>query len=382
MDPRTYRRVLGHYPSGVVAVTSTDSTGKPVGLIASSFTSVSLDPPLIAFFPAKTSTTWPSIRDRGAFRVTVLSAAQEDVCRRLAVRGGDKFDGLEWTADERGLPVLPGAVAWIDCDIESVTDAGDHHIVVGRVRNLQADASTPPLLFFQGGYGQFSSASVMAISEADTIEHLQLVDSLRPALLDASRALGVEIFVTAASGHELVILSTSGHPDRARSSTGVGLRMPFTPPLGATVAAFGDWDAWLGRTRSDTTTEDHYRAVLQRISERGWSATVTTSSSDELERAMLLTRGDTWPTDEQTETLRQVVDKLGTDHELPELVVGECYRVRSVTVPVKERDGRARLALTAYGFPPESTYDSISHHVDVLHAVAARVHPPRTVLGR
>ncbi|MGC4933779.1 flavin reductase family protein [Gordonia sp. DT30] len=153
-DPQTLRHVLGHYPSGVVAITSTDAdTGIPVGLVASSFTSVSLDPPLVAFFPQKTSTTWPRIRRRRAFGVDVLDARQQEVCGRLAAKGGDKFAAIPWTTDRLGLPSITGAVAHITCDLESVHDAGDHEIAVGRVRELSIGPSATPMLFFRGGFG-------------------------------------------------------------------------------------------------------------------------------------------------------------------------------------------------------------------------------------
>ncbi|OZD68961.1 hypothetical protein CH298_26680 [Rhodococcoides fascians] len=382
LDPRTFRRVLGHYPSGVVAVTSADVDHKPVGMIASSFTSVSLDPPMVAFFPAKSSSTWPLVRNRGAFCINVLAADQEVACRQLAAKGPDKFAGLDWSGNARGLPALTGSVAWIDCDVVAIHDAGDHEIVVGQVRSLEVDESALPLLFFKGGYGRFASSSMAAITEVDLLEHLRMAQSMRPHLLDASNSLGVEIFATGIADDELVIVSTSGHPDPSRLPTQVGLRMPFFPPLGATVAAFDDWDAWLNRgVALDAQTRDLYRGLLSRIHDRGWSATVTTSASGELERVMVLTP-DSERTREQTEVIRQIVDKLGTDHELPNLEDGSQYAVRSVTVPVPEPGGRARLALTAYGLPPTSDRSDVQRYVSVLQQVAHRVQPPRSVLGR
>ncbi|WP_324276757.1 flavin reductase family protein [Blastococcus brunescens] len=148
-DPATFRRVLGHYPSGIAAVTSIGGNGEPVGMVVSSFTSVSLDPPLVSFSPAKTSTTWTAIRQRAAFCVNVLGADQEDTCRKLAAKGGDKFRGIEWAPDSRDLPALEGSVAWISCSLEAVHDAGDHEIAIGRVQRLTLNDGRPPLLFFR-----------------------------------------------------------------------------------------------------------------------------------------------------------------------------------------------------------------------------------------
>ena len=149
-----FRRVLGHFPTGVVVVTAIGD-GTPVGMSIGSFTSVSLDPPLIAILPAKTSVSWPRIASAGAFCVNVLSARQEALCRTFATSGADKFAGVPWRPSPSGAPVLTGALAWIDCSLEQLVEAGDHYIALGRVRSLDIDAdqATEPLVFFKGGYG-------------------------------------------------------------------------------------------------------------------------------------------------------------------------------------------------------------------------------------
>ena len=152
LTPTRFRSALGHFPSGVVAITGRDADGRPAGMAVSSFTSVSLDPPLVAFLPGKTSSTFPSLARRGTFCANVLAAGQEDLCRALSVSGGDKFAGVDWRPGPHGDPVLDGAVAWIACTIEAVHDAGDHHLVLGRVDDLAADATAEPLLFFRSQY--------------------------------------------------------------------------------------------------------------------------------------------------------------------------------------------------------------------------------------
>jgi flavin reductase (DIM6/NTAB) family NADH-FMN oxidoreductase RutF len=154
-DSAKFRQVLGHFPTGVTVVTATGADG-PVGLAVGSFASVSLDPPLVAFFPAKNSSSWPRIEAAGAFCVNILAEDQEDVCRRFAMKGDDKFVGLGWKPAPSGAPLLDGVLAWIDCSIDSVTDAGDHHCVMGRVRELDVAHDGAPLLFFRGGYGRFA----------------------------------------------------------------------------------------------------------------------------------------------------------------------------------------------------------------------------------
>jgi flavin reductase (DIM6/NTAB) family NADH-FMN oxidoreductase RutF len=160
-DPRWFRRVLGHFPTGVVVVTGLDPDGAPVGLAVGSFTSASLDPPLVAFFPDHSSSSWPRIAPTGRFCVNILGHDQEAVSRVFAMRGGDKFATLSWRAAPSGAPILDGVVAWIDCELEAVHPAGDHDVVLGRVRTLDiertdVDSSRQPLVFFQGGYGRFT----------------------------------------------------------------------------------------------------------------------------------------------------------------------------------------------------------------------------------
>ncbi|MFH8533492.1 flavin reductase family protein [Streptomyces tendae] len=157
-DPARFRSVLAHFPSGITAITSLDAAGEPVGMAVSSFTSVSLDPPLVAFLPGKTSSTFPVIAERGTFCVNVLAAGQERICRALSVSGGDKFADVAWRPGPHGDPVIDDVVAWIGCTIEAMHDAGDHHIVVGRVDDLEADTAASPLLFFRSHYDQLASA--------------------------------------------------------------------------------------------------------------------------------------------------------------------------------------------------------------------------------
>jgi 3-hydroxy-9,10-secoandrosta-1,3,5(10)-triene-9,17-dione monooxygenase reductase component len=154
-DSAKFRQVLGHFPTGVTVVTAAPPEG-PVGLAVGSFASVSLDPPLVAFFPDRGSSSWPRIQQAGSFCVNILAEDQEDVCRRFASKGDDKFAGLGWKAAASGAPVLDGVLAWIDCDIDQVLDAGDHFCVLGRVRDLAVAHDGAPLLFFRGGYGRFA----------------------------------------------------------------------------------------------------------------------------------------------------------------------------------------------------------------------------------
>jgi flavin reductase (DIM6/NTAB) family NADH-FMN oxidoreductase RutF len=155
IDTDEFRRVLGHFPTGVTVVTACDGVG-PVGMAIGSFTSVSLDPPLVAFFPAKDSGSWARIEQCGHFCVNVLADDQLEMCATMASRGDDKFADIVWERAGSGSPVLTEVIATIDCRIEDVHEGGDHWIVVGRVLALDTHRDAAPLLFYKGSYGTFS----------------------------------------------------------------------------------------------------------------------------------------------------------------------------------------------------------------------------------
>lgn len=157
LDSGEFRRILGHYPTGVCAVTAT-SRGRPVGMVVGSFTSVSLHPPLVAFLPDRGSKTWPLIERAGRFCVNVLSDRQQDVCRALSSKAADKFDTVAHRLSDDDVPILQGVVAWIDCRLHAVHEAGDHFIAVGEVLALELDHPHPPLVFLKGAYGSFAPA--------------------------------------------------------------------------------------------------------------------------------------------------------------------------------------------------------------------------------
>ena len=154
-DSAAYRQVLGHFPTGVTVITAAGDDG-PSGMAVGSFSSVSLEPPLVAFFAGKSSTSWPKIEVTGSFCVNILAEDQEHVCRRFASKEEDKFAGIGWKPASSGSPLIDGVLAWIDCDIDSVIDAGDHVCVMGRVRDLAVGHDGSPLVFFRGGYGRFA----------------------------------------------------------------------------------------------------------------------------------------------------------------------------------------------------------------------------------
>ncbi|MBB5159457.1 flavin reductase family protein [Saccharopolyspora phatthalungensis] len=151
----SFREVLGHFASGVTVITGITDDG-PAGFTCQSFSSLSLDPPLVVVLPGKSSTSWPRIADTDRFCVNILADHQDQLSTRFARSGADKFADVAWTPSPLGQPVLDGACAWIDCHIEAIHPGGDHLIVVGAVEHLSAKPDRQPLLFHRGAYARTS----------------------------------------------------------------------------------------------------------------------------------------------------------------------------------------------------------------------------------
>ncbi|WP_026209152.1 3-hydroxy-9,10-secoandrosta-1,3,5(10)-triene-9,17-dione monooxygenase reductase subunit [Catelliglobosispora koreensis] len=151
IEPDRFRQVLGHFCTGVTVVTSVEA-GVPVGFACQAFAALSLDPPLVLFCPGTKSSTWQRIERAGSFCVNVLAESQRETSRIFGTAGADKFASVTWKPSPGGLPILDGALTWIDCAIEKATEAGDHFIVVGRVLELGPIRDERPLLFYRGRY--------------------------------------------------------------------------------------------------------------------------------------------------------------------------------------------------------------------------------------
>jgi 3-hydroxy-9,10-secoandrosta-1,3,5(10)-triene-9,17-dione monooxygenase reductase component len=157
-DPAAFRQVLGTFCSGVTVVAALSPTG-PLGLTCQAFASLSLAPPLIMFSPARSSATWPKIRQIGRFCVSILAEEHQKISVQMSRSGTDKFAGVRWQRTPLGAPRLVGAAAWLDCTLEAEHYGGDHTIVIAAVHYMAADQDTRPLLFHQGRYATLQRPS-------------------------------------------------------------------------------------------------------------------------------------------------------------------------------------------------------------------------------
>ena len=159
IGPDDFRRLLGHFASGVTIVTTSDADGRPAGLTVSAFASLSLEPPLVLVCVDHKAQSYPALKDNRGFAVNVLSTDHEVISRRFASTRLDKFDGVAYQMSALGLPLLGGALAHIECVTVNRHVEGDHTIFVGRVE-AGATADGEPLLYHRGKYKRFEGGSM------------------------------------------------------------------------------------------------------------------------------------------------------------------------------------------------------------------------------
>jgi flavin reductase (DIM6/NTAB) family NADH-FMN oxidoreductase RutF/DNA-binding IclR family transcriptional regulator len=343
--------VLGCFPTGVVLVTARLESGEPIGMIVGSFASVSLDPPLVGYFPMKGSSTFSRMRNSGRFAVNILSAEHEALCRRFASRDHDKWAGVAWHESPGGSPVLDDAVAWLDCSTASVSEAGDHFVVMGEVLDLAIRNPALPLLFFQGAYGSFSTRGHQE-SAVDLVAAVSAAERAAGHIQRLARNTGLSCEAVTKSGGDLVVVAQAGDaPPRP-----VGTRYPFRYPFGALWAGHGmaaDEDAWVtGAGPGDSAPAAAARARVQAIRENGWSrGIVPAGESAAFERYIDAYTRDRLP----PAGLRELIERAGRwAATAPSSAPADTTpgpHVRELSVPVRGDDGAIALIVTLTDLP-------------------------------
>ncbi|WP_239030448.1 flavin reductase family protein [Mycobacterium sp. MYCO198283] len=151
MSSTALREAFGHFPTGVIAIAA-EIDGVRVGLAASTFVPVSLNPPLVSFCVQNSSTTWPKLRSAPRLGISVLGEAHDEAARTLAAKAGDRFAGLETTTTDQGAVFVHGTSVWVDSAIEQLVEAGDHTIVVLRVEDITVHDGIAPIVFHRSGF--------------------------------------------------------------------------------------------------------------------------------------------------------------------------------------------------------------------------------------
>lgn len=370
-DPALFRETLGHYPTGVVVVTAIDETGAPVGMVVGSFTSVSLDPPLVAYLPTRTSGSYARLRTSRHFCVNILAADQQELCGRFASRAEDKFDGVDWEPAAQGSPMLSGAVGWIECEALEELEGGDHLIVIGRVLDLAVHRPTLPLLFFQGGYGRFALPSPVATSDPELIAAVQMAEVVREPLESLARELGADCSVMARVGDEAVFVAATSSGGNEPGSLAVGHRIPLIPPVGTVFCAQAsdeEVERWLGRAKASADDLASFRANLATVRRNGFSLSLV--PQDPTDRVALMSDYsgvDVMPIHERR--IRQMISESASLYE-PVLDPAHTHDLHSVIVPMPTDGEQTRLSIRLSGLPSGASVERVEEWIAALTRVA------------
>jgi flavin reductase (DIM6/NTAB) family NADH-FMN oxidoreductase RutF len=158
IEPRDFRDTVGCFATGITIITTIEADGTPVGLTANSFTSLSLDPPMVLFCLDYKVASFDAFKPGGNFAVNILASEQQDLSNRFAKSGPDKWDGVKFDTWDSGCPILPGCLASMECKVSSINEGGDHVIVIGEVVRMErAQGDVMPLMYFKGGYANLSN---------------------------------------------------------------------------------------------------------------------------------------------------------------------------------------------------------------------------------
>jgi len=155
IDPREFRNTVGCFATGITVITTVDESGGPVGFTANSFTSLSLDPPLVLFCLDRKVASFEAFHNNRHFAVNILSSAQTDISQRFATSGPDKWSGVEFESWQTGCPILLDCLANLECNIDSIYEGGDHVVVVGEVVGVRRSVDAAgALLYYKGRYAE------------------------------------------------------------------------------------------------------------------------------------------------------------------------------------------------------------------------------------
>lgn len=371
IDPEHLRGALGQYPTGVVVVTGVTPSGQSVAMVVGTFTSVSLDPPLVGFLPTKSSQSYARLKECTHLCFNVLSHAQDALCRKLSSKDADKFNGVSWVPGVTGSPIIEGCVAWFEGSVESITEAGDHDFVLVRVVAFDVPNPELPLLFFQGSFGKFNSSSFVMPNETALLPVITEIERHRHLLEDLSKQLGREIVVFAPIADELVIAASAGtEPNRTTSI--VGRRFPFSPPFGSLLVGDSEFDSWFARLHTKSDTKEMWQRKLTLARERGWSVALLSDDHPELDRLIEeFSRGPHTPNLQRR--LLNVMQQLGDAYEPVDSEIRGDSQFRMISVPVTNAGGVGRFLISIHSIANPIPAAGLESVVSALQATATQI---------
>ncbi|OOG58002.1 flavin reductase [Polaromonas sp. C04] len=374
------RQVMAQYPTGVVAITSLSRDDRPQGMLVGSFMSLSLEPPLVTFMVALTSSTWPALKQSERIGISILAHDQQEICKKLSRSAAERFSGVDWKLSSHGSPVIDGAVASIDCEIAEVHRGGDHEIVVCRMLGLEIQRAVPALLFSHGSYGRFSQRDE-AGAAASLGDLLACLDAARPHMAHLAEKFGTIVTALAPSGDDLVVAGGACAGSLPDNRIRVGHRLPSRAPLGSIFAAWGGPEAvetWIRAVNPrDTQGEIACRKLIQRIRERGHVLSVASSSSTHV--AVLREQYSECPK-LPLDILRSRINVVLEDYNR-DLPADELIDFQFVSVPVLGDAQEPLVSLSLWGGERPFSGKEIRERVDAITAAAQSIQRARQDRG-
>lgn len=344
VDARTLRNVLANYPTGVAVVTARDAAGETAAMVVGTFSSVSLDPPLVSFMPRKGSWTFGRIREADNFTVSVLAHDQVELCSLLAKSDPSAFTAFDWDTSALGNPAVSGALATIDCRLADILDAGDHHIVLGEAVELRAHRDTAPLIFFQGAYGGFAGLA----TAVDTVRLAEMVATASRAsgeLAALVRELDAEISLLGRIDDDFYTTAVRSAGD---NQVLVGERYPIVPPLGEMFVAWDECDRarWLGMA-GDEATRALLEQRLETARERKWAVSLRTEYRTANVVQALASYGEPMIAPALKRSIENTIKKADSYYRDETLVSEVDYAVEAVVTPIFGPGGAVDFVLRA-----------------------------------
>lgn len=382
-DARLLRDVLGHYPTGVVAVTGVSPDGAPLAMVVGTFSSVSLDPALVMFMPTKASETYSALRESPKFCINVFAHDQMAETRALAQRNPDKFDQIEWSMSDRGMPQVKNAVAYIHCALQEEVDAGDHLIALCQVEDVHVARPVNPLVFFQGGYGGFAARGGTAYVDSGLIAAVRAAEVAHPQLARIAEQYDCEAVALAQISDRDQTIGAAARGASVDNPSRLGTRLPLIPPIGEASVAWNDEYAerWLKRIfPPEEETIDRYRSRLATIREQGYAVQLR-PTEDDAEDALADALHE-YSLEELTpardRAVSTVIAQSTAQFDEPTLTAENASRVRSVTVPVFDPTAEGRknsgIVLRARALPATTTTESsIRELIESMQAAAEEI---------
>jgi flavin reductase (DIM6/NTAB) family NADH-FMN oxidoreductase RutF len=349
---------MSHYPTGVAVVTGRAPDGEPLAMVVGTFSSVSIDPPLVSFMPMKTSKTFERLQNCDSLCINIIGGDQQQELMSIAQRWEQKLDGIRWAPSPAGDPVLCNSLAWIDTTIYDLVEAGDHWIVLCLVKDLDVTKSAPPLLFFQGGYGTFVGNSRLPHPRHDALPAIHSTHSAHDELQELADAVRCEVVVWAAlSENEFATIFSALGPGVSTEGQ-LATRVPTIPPIGDTYVfdksqeVRDRWIRKIGKT-DDTVRTDHLRR-LEFLERNRYGVCFLPDEGSRAYRGMIEATREFLdrrliPSEERIVT--DLMKGTTIDYNQRDIIDDEYYDIGSLVFPMRDPQGETTMTLRLAQLP-------------------------------